>query len=249
MRQDSLLQHLNLLLNSNRDWRRICIANLLLKYLKKGSLLDIGCGYGFFSKYFSEKGYDVLGIDVEDELISLSQKATASLLCKPLLRKCSINDIVNENKKFDNIIILDVLEHIQDDDILVKSAISLLKPGGILVISVPAYNILFSKRDAKLGHLRRYSRKRLNEIIPAEVDKKIIRPWNFIGLFVRILENIFDIDTDNFSRLGKDTTLKKILSFILKKWFFVFENNIRLPIGLTIISVIKNKRVNITGSC
>jgi SAM-dependent methyltransferase len=64
-------------------------------------------------------------------------------------------------KSFDCIVLMDVLEHIEDDDAFLKETLDKLVPGGTLLITVPALQFLFSSHDRFLGHYRRYSRARL----------------------------------------------------------------------------------------
>ncbi len=67
-----------------------------------------------------------------------------------------------EGDSFDIAAALDVLEHIQDDRIALAEWFRVLKPGGRLLISVPAYQWLWSSHDEALGHCRRYTASRLH---------------------------------------------------------------------------------------
>jgi SAM-dependent methyltransferase len=68
-------------------------------------------------------------------------------------------------QKYDLILILDVLEHIKDDKGFLDSAIFYLKPGGNLIINVPAIQLIYSKYDNLVGHIRRYNKKQLRNCI------------------------------------------------------------------------------------
>ena len=70
--------------------------------------------------------------------------------------------IINKytKKKFDLILLADVLEHIKDDKKIVNKLSKSLKNNGFILITVPSYKILFSKKDIILGHYRRYSKKK-----------------------------------------------------------------------------------------
>jgi SAM-dependent methyltransferase len=61
--------------------------------------------------------------------------------------------------RFDTVVALNVIEHIRDDAAAVRNCFRLLRPGGRLVMLVPAYPRLFNGIDEELGHFRRYKKK------------------------------------------------------------------------------------------
>ena len=65
------------------------------------------------------------------------------------------------NEKFDVITLLDVIEHLDEPVSLLKNLTRHSKQGGLLVVSVPAFPVLWSKRDVFLGHRKRYTKKHL----------------------------------------------------------------------------------------
>jgi hypothetical protein len=67
--------------------------------------------------------------------------------------------------RFNLVLLLDVIEHAADDCAILAEATSLLEPGGALLLSVPAYQLLFSKHDKLLGHVRRYAPARLRGLV------------------------------------------------------------------------------------
>jgi SAM-dependent methyltransferase len=70
------------------------------------------------------------------------------------------------DRRYDAVCALDVIEHIADDRGAMRWMTDLLRPGGILVVTVPAYQWLFSDHDRALGHHRRYTRARLADALP-----------------------------------------------------------------------------------
>lgn len=66
---------------------------------------------------------------------------------------------------FDYLFALDVLEHLPDDDAVVKEWARVLKPGGLMVINVPALDCLWSPHDVQMGHYRRYNRRKLARVL------------------------------------------------------------------------------------
>jgi 2-polyprenyl-3-methyl-5-hydroxy-6-metoxy-1,4-benzoquinol methylase len=69
--------------------------------------------------------------------------------------------------EFDVILMLDVLEHFADEDAVLGAARALLRPGGALLVSVPAYQALWSEHDVVLQHVRRYTARRLRRSLEA----------------------------------------------------------------------------------
>lgn len=141
---------------------------MILDYLKdRGPLkiLEVGCGSGALSFSLAEKGHAVLGIDLAPEYIELAERRAGRIKngeCS--FQVVSIEDF-SSNDQFDVVISMDALEHIRDDEIAVKKLTSLVRPGGSLVLTVPAMPTLFGFHDEALGHYRRYSKGRLRDLI------------------------------------------------------------------------------------
>ena len=127
------------------------------KYHIGNSIIDIGCGDSYFDYRLMEQVDNInkfYGIDIyADEEIKDG-------------KYCVLNDYSKlKNKKFDTVIMFDVLEHIEDDiDFLKNTVNNLLKDKGKIIMTVPAYQSLFSKHDVKLKHFRRYNIKTLREV-------------------------------------------------------------------------------------
>src|SRR5262249_36544899 len=69
--------------------------------------------------------------------------------------------------EFDVVLMLDVLEHFHDEAAVLDTARALLRPGGTLLVSVPAYQALWSQHDVVLQHVRRYTARRLRRALEA----------------------------------------------------------------------------------
>jgi len=114
-------------------------------------------------------------------------------------------------KKSDLICLLDVREHIQDNEIAVSSLRSLLKPGGRTVITVPAYQWMFGRHDTLLHHFRHCSRKRLEVIFSnnnIEIEK--LSYFNTLMLPIAIMAHITDTVTAGEKCTGYETPAKWI---------------------------------------
>jgi SAM-dependent methyltransferase len=154
----------------------------------QGEILEIGSGIGNITSFF----------------VAGEQKITASDLRPHYLTKlqekfheqnigCVRIDAVLENfektyidhlGKYDTIFALNVVEHIENDHLALQNLSTLLKPGGRLIILVPAYQGLFNSFDHHLGHFRRYTKSSLSNVMTKcglSVERSFY--FNFIGIF------------------------------------------------------------------
>jgi SAM-dependent methyltransferase len=97
----------------------------------------------------------------------------------------TISDIP-DFEKFDTILYLDVLEHIENDSAELRVAFNLLSDNGKIIILSPAHNFLFSPFDQKIGHFRRYNKKDITEIIPEKASLLELKYFDSIGLFASL---------------------------------------------------------------
>ena len=98
-----------------------------------------------------------------------------------LLRK-SLSDVADNS--LDLAFLMDVLEHEQDDRGFLEEALRTLKPGGQLVITVPAYPFLFSAHDVFLGHCKRYHRSQLHDLLRGLETERVQSFYFFTSLFL-----------------------------------------------------------------
>ena len=134
--------------------RRDLVGELLVQYRgwlpARPLILDIGCGGGAGLAVFSRLGKAV-GLDRSEEALWLSRsRGDFPLICGTAERLPVAND------SLDVVTALDVLEHVADDAAAVREMARALKPGGLAIITVPAYQSLWSEHDDALDHLRRY---------------------------------------------------------------------------------------------
>lgn len=115
-------------------------------------VLDIGAGIGTFAKALRDDGHDVLCFEPDPKQAEYIQSTGI-----PVAR--ALEDI--ECSSLDFIYSLNVLEHIEDDLGTLKQWFHLLKPGGQMLVYVPAFQLLYSSMDRKVGHFRRYTKNDL----------------------------------------------------------------------------------------
>jgi SAM-dependent methyltransferase len=136
-----------------------------------GDVMEIGSGLGNISHFFLSSCVPVLLTDISPEYCSKLHNKFHG--CHNLLGIENIDladpDFDLKHKKFfnsfDTVFAINVLEHIQDDELAVKNCFKLLKKGGNLLIMVPSYQSLFNNFDKSLGHYRRYNLKSASDLL------------------------------------------------------------------------------------
>jgi SAM-dependent methyltransferase len=142
-------------------WRFELITQLVgdLKSDPEFRILDAGCGTGQMLKHLEELG-DAIGIDTSAQAIAFAQSRGV----KSLVRG-SITAVPFPDATFDCVVALDVIEHVDDDIGILKAVHEVTKPGGRLIVTVPAYKLLWSEHDDINHHKRRYTAPQLRKLI------------------------------------------------------------------------------------
>jgi len=135
-----------------KNYNHDLVIKLAKNFKQTDFILEYGAGIGTLATLLqSIKGIkpDCLEIDLHLQEVLMSRNLQVYATVKSL------------PKKYDAIYISNVLEHIEDDRAALRDIHPVLKEGGLLVIYVPAFMMLYSEFDASVGHYRRYSKKEL----------------------------------------------------------------------------------------
>ena len=217
------------------DFRNYNLYNLVRLKSKGPRVLDIGCGSGYFLCLMAGQGKSVAGLEPNQDLLKLAQRPENIVHGRA-------EDLENLFfSKFDDICMLDTLEHLEDDRLIINKVFNLLEPNGRFVLVVPAHPYLYGKRDENCGHFRRYSKNDLTEKLKAAGFKiKEIKYWNMLGLpiywfYERMLNK--ELNTSLRKKQKNKNFLGKFLSSALNFYFRIIENKMNLGFGLSIICV------------
>lgn len=128
------------------------VAQITQSFPRGGKVLEIGCGNGNVLRHLHQTcaGHMVVGMDAFEEGLRLARRRN----CPRLVRGDATQHPFRS--QFDLVGIFDVLEHVPDDERLLEQIRGILRPGGVLVITVPARKSLWSYFDEASGHCRRY---------------------------------------------------------------------------------------------
>ena len=205
-----------------KNWRRYQFENIL-KYINS-SVLDVGPGTGNNIQYYKDKALQITLLEINKNLAnSLKLKFDGDKKIIVLNK-----DIHSQEKKFDTILYMDVLEHIEDDEKEIDKALKQLNSGGNLIFFVPAYQFLYSDFDKAIGHIKRYNKK---FFLSFKKDENItiieLKYIDSIGFFIAVLNKLFNKDNKESIGLGvkiwdRLIFLSKIMDLIsLEKVCFV----------------------------
>jgi SAM-dependent methyltransferase len=141
-------------------------------------VLNAGCGSGELSLRLAERGHRVTGIDPQPAHVKLARSRAGAAGGRCTFEVAAIEDY-DGPADFDCAIATDVLEHIADDRTAFSKLCRLVRPGGRVLIAVPAGVWLMGHHDRQLGHFRRYSRRELVELAGEFCAVRRVRHFGF----------------------------------------------------------------------
>ena len=155
----------------------------------KGDLLEVGSGIGNISLFPLRDGYRMMLTDYNPVYVDHLKEQYSTHPSVTGIRQMDLNDPQFDTlhgdlaEKFDTVFLLNVLEHIPDDQAAIRNCRKLLRRDGHLVILVPSYAWLYSPLDRELGHFRRYTTGLLAERFRANGLEVIHKQYfNFAGI-------------------------------------------------------------------
>jgi ubiquinone/menaquinone biosynthesis C-methylase UbiE len=204
---------------------------------KQIKILDAGCGTGINLKSFQEYG-TVIGLDYSKEALSYCKFRGICALTSGVAESLPLRD-----ETFEIVCALDVLEHIDDDLAAIGELFRVLKEGGILIVTVPAFQFLWSNHDAAMHHKRRYvQRDLIAHLESCGFSVEMCTYWNFFLFVLVALVRLLGKKEPRCSGAGLQELpipLNKALIHVLRVERYIIMRNIGLPLGVSILSVCK----------
>ncbi|AXP01921.1 class I SAM-dependent methyltransferase [Pseudomonas bijieensis] len=145
----------------------------MLKGTSANTLLDVGAGSGFFSHHLLTHTATAQAWCVD---ISYPADSDASTAGKPVRYRRAVDSL-----DADLVLLMDVLEHVDDDVGLLKSYVDKVPSGSRFLITVPAFQFLWSGHDDFLEHKRRYTLKQLETVV-AQAGLQVQQGAYYFGL-------------------------------------------------------------------
>ncbi|TSC74737.1 MAG: type 11 methyltransferase [Parcubacteria group bacterium Gr01-1014_44] len=235
----------------NNHWwfkaRRGLIFNLIDSYRtnpdnSRVSIFDYGCASGSLVKKLQEAGFAVSGGDVSEEAINFG-------LANGVRHLNTIRGNATRHKEgsFDFVFALDILEHLPDESPVIKEIERILKPDGIGIFFVPAFQFLWGLQDEVSHHYRRYTLSQILSVLKKESGLRLVRS-SYFNTFLFAPVAVFRLFARWFNLKGRESDYdinSKFLNFI---FYHIFNFECRLlryfnfPFGVSILLVLKKKQ-------
>jgi SAM-dependent methyltransferase len=206
------------------------VQKILLTYTNDGQkkyILDIGCGDAYISQGLV-KNSKVQHIDCVDTELDEKQISRLSSITKNIIFHTNYLAL----NRYNLVLLLDVLEHIKDDAFFLKEIVSkYTEPNGHLLLTVPAFQALYSSHDQFLGHYRRYGINQMQRVIQNSNLEIIASGFLFLSLLpgrflIKLFERSFPYTAKKNRGIG-DWKRGPVLTSLLEL-FLRCDNNLLL---------------------
>lgn len=198
-------------------------------------ILDVGCGTGAIIKKLNEAGYKAQGVDVSEEALKYCRQKGLQVI------QGGADRLPFADNYFDAVISLDMLEHLKDDRKAVEEISRVIKPGGYLIITVPAHQFLWSSHDEFLHHERRYNKKEILALFDQNFEIVLCSWLHTSILLPTIILRLIKKWLKQKQQQSEVRAVNPILNGALKMiyfWeFWFFETFGFLPFGLSLMVV------------
>ncbi len=151
-KEDFLVAHYRALNDLRTDFRNYNLFTLVASLVTGRTVVDIGCGSGFFANMLVGQGKEVAGIEPDEEMRNLAKEINPQI---PVVAGGAEDVPMLVTEPVDAITMLDVLEHVENDSEQVRKIYNALRETGEFVLVVPAHPVLFGLRDQGMHHYRR----------------------------------------------------------------------------------------------
>jgi 2-polyprenyl-3-methyl-5-hydroxy-6-metoxy-1,4-benzoquinol methylase len=210
---------------------------MLLDYLggRRGlRILNAGCGSGELSILLASAGHEVVGIDPEPRYVEMARHNAAANPGADCSFVVSAIEDYPGGGDFDCAVATDVLEHIADDRTAFDRLVRLVRPGGLVLLTVPAGSWLFGLHDEMLGHYRRYSAGQLRALVGGSCMIHELRHFGctlipVCLLFSKILRRPYPLPQQR--RPGRQSLGTRVL-----RWVLQADRRVPMPLGISLVA-------------
>jgi ubiquinone/menaquinone biosynthesis C-methylase UbiE len=228
-------------LGRSRLFRKVFGASLNTERL---DVLEIGPGAGsnlsIWDRNFSS--VVIADADVSALRLSLGHNPNGAVLL-------DASSLPFRDEAFDHVLLGDVIEHLVNDLDAMKEVCRVLKPTGLAVVTVPAYQFLWGEQDRLAGHQRRYRLRGLRQVLLAAGFH--IRHIGYFNWILFPFAAIFKL-VMRFLRprtYSDATSIPSVLNYILKIVFradVAIARRVSIPFGISILAVVTKQRLHAT---
>ena len=211
------------------NWKKY-FSTYITPYLT-GNIIEIGAGIGATTKFLNKLSTIKTWYCYEPDISLLDQiKSQINNKKLPKNTLCVSEAIKLDYVNVNTVIYVDVLEHIENDEIELINLYKKMQNDAYLIILVPAYNFLYSEFDRSIGHYRRYNKKSLRLILPREFKILRFHYLDSLGFFMSLANRL--IFNEKHPKLYQikfwDNILIPISKILDKLLFFSFGKSLLL---------------------
>jgi SAM-dependent methyltransferase len=215
--------------------RRKVLRRLLNRFLGKSSkrkILEVGCSTGSNLRMLQDFG-TVHAMEMHGPAVEYCRMRFPGIR----IYDGGIPDPLRD--RYDVICLFDVLEHIEDEDGALEWIDDHLAPGGVLLVTVPAYDFLWSRHDELAQHFRRYTKPALEALLRRRFEVSYASYFN-THLFpaiaaVRLIQRLLHLDGRNDKAVGGRGFSNKVLETVFASER-VWLPALKLPFGVSIFA-------------
>jgi len=170
------------------NWREYWTC--LVKPFIGGRVLEVGAGIGSATRILCQAGASRwIALEPDPDLRRRLHDTVATIQHPIEVRPGTVASLGAE-ERFDAVLYIDVLEHIEDDGAELLGASRHLAKGGHLIVLSPAHQFLFTAFDKAIGHYRRYDRASLSSVIPAGLSPVMLRYLDSVGMLASLANRL-----------------------------------------------------------
>ncbi len=198
-----------------------------------GLALDVGCGTGSNLETLVSAGLNVIALDHSAHALTLARKKWKSPLLAGDLTRLPI-----KTKSVGLIIAMDILEHLDNDAAGIRESYRVLRNGGILLLTVPAFKALWGTQDDVTGHKRRYSKKEIMDKLRKENFNMVRSSYFNFFLFFPILFARRAVHFLGLKIRNENEINSPLINFLFKIIFSLeihLWRHFRFPFGVSIL--------------
>ena len=225
---DEALQSTLDTLEGSRNYN-LWILSLIEPFLGK-RIVEVGAGHGTFTALLAERVQAVVAVEPSERCVGLLHdrfRGQPGVVIVP-------GELENASDygPFDSAVLINVLEHIEDDRQALRGLAAMLKPGGHVLLWVPAFSLLYSEFDRKIGHFRRYRRRELRDrLVDAGLRPVRLHYVNAIGAILWFIG----------ARLLRRTPTSRLPVLLMDRIVIPavmrFERVVRPPFGQSLLAI------------
>lgn len=153
-----------------------CLDRAIERHGIQGPFLDGGCGSGDVSRHLARRGWKGKAVDLSDSAVERARGTLAEFPAVSVERSSVLD--VSGSASFGAVLMMDVIEHVEDDRAILRKAVELLGDGGHLILSVPSNPREWRWDDDYYGHVRRYTRDDIDPKL-REAGLRLIEAMDF----------------------------------------------------------------------